>query len=155
MTVERIAFEVRGNPVSEGSTRVWMVKGKPITTHGSKGLGAWRRVVADMAQQYAPDEPWDGPVAVVLLFTRSRPKSEPKRRRTWPDRKPDLDKWIRAVLDALTGVIFNDDGQVVEIRATKEWGAPGVTVVVERVDANTPTLHETLRFTKRSLSEVP
>ena len=36
---------------------------------------------------------------------------------------PDLDKLIRAVLDGLTGVAYEDDGQVVQIEAQKLYGA--------------------------------
>jgi crossover junction endodeoxyribonuclease RusA len=72
-------------------------------------------------------------VAIELHFGLPKPKSAPKRRRVWPDKRPDLDKLIRAVLDALTQVIFADDSQVVEIRATKDYVAPGVTVEIRRI----------------------
>ncbi len=36
-------------------------------------------------------------------------------------------------LNAITNVVFADDSQVVDIRASKEYGAPGVVVVVHRV----------------------
>ncbi len=128
-----IRFQVHGLPIPQGSTRVWMVNGKPITTSSAKGLGAWRRVVADVAQRYAPDKPWGGPVLIDLHFGLPKPKSAPKRRRVWPDKRPDLDKLTRAVLDALTYVVFGDDSQVVEIHATKDYGAPGVVVEVRRM----------------------
>jgi Holliday junction resolvase RusA-like endonuclease len=44
---------------------------------------------------------------------------------------PDLDKLIRAILDALTGVVWRDDGQVVDIVASKVYAdTPGVDVVI-------------------------
>ena len=42
------------------------------------------------------------------------------------------------MLDALTYVVFSDDSQVVEIHATKDYGAPGVVVEVRRVFALPP-----------------
>ncbi|MGH7347333.1 MAG: RusA family crossover junction endodeoxyribonuclease [Candidatus Rokuibacteriota bacterium] len=36
--------------------------------------------------------------------------------------KPDLDKLVRAVLDACTALAFVDDGQVVALNAGKEYG---------------------------------
>ncbi len=128
-----ISFEVHGLPIPQGSTRVWMVNGKPITTSSAKGLGAWRRLVADVAQGYAPKEPWDGPVGIQLHFGLPKPKSAPKTRRVWPDKRPDLDKLTRAVLDALTYVVFGDDSQVIDIQASKDYGAPGVVVEVRRI----------------------
>jgi len=129
-----ISFQVHGLPVPQGSTRSWVVNGKPIITSSAKGLSTWRRLVADVAQRFAPEEPWEGPVGINLHFGLPKPKSAPKRKRVWPDKRPDLDKLTRAVLDALTYVVFADDSQVVDIRATKEYGAPGVVVEIHRVE---------------------
>src|SRR5437899_10630117 len=63
-----IAFQVHGLPVPQGSTRSWLVNGKPIITSTAKGLSTWRRLVADVAQRFAPEEPWDGPVGVDRYF---------------------------------------------------------------------------------------
>ena len=128
-----IMFQVHGLPTPQGSTRAFVVKGKPIITSTAKGLSAWRRLVADVAQDFAPEQPWEGPVGIDLHFGLPKPKSAPKTRRVWPDKRPDLDKLTRAVLDALTYVVFADDSQVVEIRATKDYGAPGVAVEVHRI----------------------
>lgn len=132
-TDTRISFQVHGLPVPQGSTRAWVLHGKPVITSSAKGLGTWRRLVADVAQNYAPAEPWEGPVGIELHFGLPKPKSAPKRRRVWPDKRPDLDKLTRAVLDALTYVVFADDSQVIEIVASKDYGAPGVVVDVRRI----------------------
>jgi crossover junction endodeoxyribonuclease RusA len=46
---------------------------------------------------------------------------------------PDIDKVCRAVLDALTGILYRDDAQVVALSAVKTYadgyGAPGTTSV--------------------------
>lgn len=93
----------------------------------------WRRLVADVAQQYAPPELWDGPVRIDLTFGLPKPKSAPKSRRVWPDKRPDLDKLIRSVLDSLTHIVFQDDSQIVEINASKDYGPPGVAIEIRRV----------------------
>jgi Holliday junction resolvase RusA-like endonuclease len=53
-------------------------------------------------------------------------------------RRPDLDKLIRSVLDAITGVLIQDDSQIVGLHAVKKYvninGRPGVTVVAKLVD---------------------
>lgn len=132
-TERLISFQVRGLPIPQGSTRAWVLHGKPVITSTAKGLATWRRLVADVAQNYAPAEPWDGPVGIELHFGLPKPKSAPKRKRVWPDKRPDLDKLTRAVLDALTYVVFGDDSQVVEIQASKDYGAPGVVVEIRRI----------------------
>jgi Holliday junction resolvase RusA-like endonuclease len=133
VSANNVSFQVHGLPVPQGSTRSWVVNGKPVITSAATGLSTWRRLVADVAQRYAPDEPWEGPVGIELHFGLPRPKSAPKRKRVWPDKRPDLDKLTRAVLDALTYVVFADDSQVVNIRATKDYGAPGVVVEIHRI----------------------
>lgn len=136
---DRIVFHVRGLPIAQGSTRSWVKNGRPVITSTSKGLGAWRRLVADVAQAHAPPEPWEGPVAITLDFGLPKPKSAPKRRRVWPAKRPDLDKLTRSVLDALTYVIFSDDCQVVEFHVRKEYGPPGVIIEVCRIRETIPT----------------
>lgn len=131
-----IRFQVHGLPIAQGSYRSWVVNGKPVITSTAKGLASWRRLVADVAQRFAPAEPWEGPVGILLDFGIPKPKSAPKTRRVWPDKRPDVDKLCRSVLDALTYVIFADDSQVVHLRATKDYGAPGVAVEIHRVFEN-------------------
>jgi Holliday junction resolvase RusA-like endonuclease len=122
--------------------------GRPIVTDqkGSK-LKPWREAVRSTAVDAAGEAwaPIDGPVRVDLWFAMPKPQSVPKTRRTWPMRKPDLDKLARACLDALTQAgILADDARVVELRAVKDWPehvqqmSPGVVVRVWRVDPTLP-----------------
>ncbi len=84
-----------------------------------------------------------GPVDVTLIFTVKKSKSAPKRRRTWPDRKPDIDKLCRSTLDALkTAGVFEDDSRVVRLTALKVFpnehpDALGVLGAVIRISAVT------------------
>ena len=146
---DTIRFEVRGLPIQQGSARAFVVPGRggnrsrAIVTHDTRrDLGGWRRLVSDVAQQHAPPGLWDGPVSVSLEFRLPQPKSRPttvgrgKNKRSiriWPDRAPDLDKLLRAVVDSLTNIVFRDDSQVVRVVATKDYGVPGVVVEVSRV----------------------
>lgn len=142
-TEDRVKFGVLGVPVPQGSARAFVVKGRPVITSASgKPLKTWRQDIAFTARTVGPVEPWTGPVAVTLRFKLPMPKSEPRfagRGKakhpvvTFPDRRPDLDKLVRAVLDALTGPIFRDDSQVVELTAFKNWGDPGVWIEVSRI----------------------
>lgn len=60
---------------------------------------------------------FDGPVAVFVSYSRELAKSNPK---FWAGRadtgKPDADNVLKSVLDALSGVAFADDAQVIESR---------------------------------------
>ncbi len=127
------SLEVRGIPKPQGSMRAFVVKGRPIITSSTKGLKVWRDLVALAAQAQAPQELIEGPIHIDLDFRLPKPKAEPKRKRTWPSRRPDLDKLIRAILDALTGIVFRDDSQVIGIYATKDWGVPGVEIHISNI----------------------
>ena len=65
---------------------------------------------------YAASEP----VAVSVDVFRALPKSRPKSVAAEADTaRPDLDNVVKVVLDALNGLAYADDAQVVEIHATK------------------------------------
>lgn len=140
--------EVIDTPVTQGSIKS-LGKGRPSIHANAKTLKPWREhLIGEFREQMQARPPWrdhwplEGPVAVDVTFTVRKPASAPKRRRTWPAKKPDLDKLLRAVLDALTiaGAI-GDDAQVVESSARKVFprehpqasDAPGALIYLYRV----------------------
>lgn len=121
-----IKFEVAGIPVPQGSVQARTDgAGHAFVVRANRSnLVAWRHSVDDEARRAMALRPAiTGPVKVALEFRLPKPKSRPKKDR-WPDRKPDLDKLIRAVLDGLTGVAFVDDAQVVILEARKSFFDP-------------------------------
>ena len=91
-----------------------------ITTDNTR-LKPWRQQVTDTALSLQVEAiAREQPVEVVLDFYFARPKSVNKKRLGMTVR-PDLDKLVRALLDALTGVLFQDDSQVVGIIARKHY----------------------------------
>lgn len=147
---------VLGTPAPQGSKSfVGMTKaGRGILKESSNKVRPWRGSVVDAAIAAYGDHlptlladvfPLDGPLAVSMVFTLRKPTSAPKRRRTWPDRTPDLSKLIRSTEDALTTVgLWADDARVVEyVRAAKVFPGedldalptPGAVIRVWRVTA--------------------
>ena len=118
-----IYFNVDGQPIPQGSMKV--INGHVIHSQGS-ALAAWRSAIA-LSAKIAGAKPHTEPVEIELVFRMARPRTVT---RSEPSVAPDLDKLIRAVLDALTAVAYRDDGQVTRITATKEYGTPGVSVKV-------------------------
>jgi Holliday junction resolvase RusA-like endonuclease len=39
-------------------------------------------------------------------------------------KKPDLDNFVKAVKDALKGLVYRDDSQIVRLAASKDYGDP-------------------------------
>ena len=120
-------FFVRGQPITQGSMRAFVVKGRPIITSANKNLKDWRTLVALQAQTEATMEcPLDGPISMALEFYMPRPKSL-KKGVSYPikARSGDIDKLARAVLDALTSIFYTDDSQVVDLSVNKYWAMTG------------------------------
>lgn len=131
-----IEFEVLGTPVTQGSTRAFVRGTRAIVTHDKRGpLLNWRASIAQAAQVAAGGAFAERgvPVWVSVMFRLQRPTSAPKRV-TRPTTKPDIDKLARAGLDAMTGVLWADDSQVVSLTAMKEFAgeqqAPGAVFVI-------------------------
>ena len=113
---ETISFVVLGAPSPEGSTRAFYIPklNKTVTTHQNQSaLNAWRNRVATEAQNVLMVQDWTS--------DRSSAYTLPVHRRLRPTVKPDIDKLVRAINDALTGILFPDDCQVVSIQMTKEY----------------------------------
>ena len=140
-----IRIEVLGIPVPQGSAKGFPNRktGGVIVTHDNPRLRAWRDLVAKAASDAMlargdylgpyPRPPMDCAVGIDLQVFLPRPKSAPKRKRLRHQKRPDLDKVIRGILDALTSVVFRDDSQVCEIAAQKHYDydhAPGIVCVV-------------------------
>ncbi|RYZ80693.1 MAG: RusA family crossover junction endodeoxyribonuclease, partial [Proteobacteria bacterium] len=68
-------------------------------------------------------EPLDMPLCVVYRCYRSRPKSD--RKSVWPAKKPDWDNYAKAIGDALTGILWVDDGRIVDGRVIKLFADDG------------------------------
>jgi crossover junction endodeoxyribonuclease RusA len=137
LELRRIAFTVVGIAQPKGSMKTFIPKGwnRAIVTDGNPRVKDWQQTIVDAAGDANPDrELLHHEVELRVHFYLARPKSLPKRT-TAHLKKPDLDKLVRAVKDALTGTIWRDDSQVTRLHATKAYAAehesPYVTIEVE------------------------
>lgn len=126
---ELVVVTVHGLPVPQGSMTGFVPTrqdGSPVRVQGGRilvnivpdnaaRLRPWRRQIRQQAQRVmAGRQPLTGPLLLAVTFTMPKPSAAPKRRRTWPDTRPDLDKLLRALLDGLDeGGVYGDDCQVV------------------------------------------
>jgi Holliday junction resolvase RusA-like endonuclease len=60
------------------------------------------------------------PIKMTIGFNRVKSKWLPKKEH-YPFRKPDLDNFIKLVLDSINTILIPDDAQVTTIVATKRW----------------------------------
>lgn len=137
---------VPGIPKPGGSKRGFVnpKTGRVIITEDCKQSKDWRAVVAIKAQEAREDGLMSGPLRLSVTFIFPRPKNHfgsgkkaaalrldaPK----YKTSKPDVTKLLRSTEDALTGVVWGDDSQVVEQWATKLYGdEPGAVITIEEV----------------------
>jgi Holliday junction resolvase RusA-like endonuclease len=105
----------------------------------SKG---WKKRVAKIAHDECGAPLLTGPLKVTLVFYRERPQShfgvsglnKSGREAPFPITKPDAGKLARGTIDAMTGVMYVDDAQIVEEIAIKRYGTPPrAEITVEEV----------------------
>lgn len=129
--------EVPGVPIPQGSMRAVVARdGTPRVFGDNPQTRPWRELVAWAARQVWVGAPTPAAVEVRIGFVMPRPKSARRKR---PTVKPDLDKLVRACLDALTGVVWVDDAQVVSVMASKRYvnaaePEPGAVIIVEVIE---------------------
>lgn len=124
MSIECVEIVVCGEPGPQGSKRH---VGRGIMIESSTKVAPWRAdVVREACRVMHGMPPLTGPLRCEMAFTLPKPKSAPKRRQTWPDRKPDIDKLARSTGDALTTAgVWGDDAQVVELSCAKRYPNEG------------------------------
>lgn len=128
--------KVRGQGRPRATARV--AKGRPCAQVYKRAEDrAYERAIAD-----AYDGPkFEGgvPVRVEVTVSRALPKSK-RRTGEGPDVfKPDVDNILKSVMDALTGVAYEDDSQVVVASVCKmarreRCGQDRMVVTVSRAD---------------------
>jgi Holliday junction resolvase RusA-like endonuclease len=141
---------VYGDPAPQGSKKfVGMAGGHGVLVESSKKVKPWRQDVVTAAREaMAGFTTFDGPLRLKMVFTLPKPSSAPKRRRTWPNKKPDVSKLARSTEDALvTAGALKDDARIVEYcRLAKVFPgedadaltSPGVLIEIHCMDHETP-----------------
>jgi len=146
-----LRFIVPGTPKPKGN----VIKGRWGGYHdATRGLDAWLRAVSvqatvamkgtyrkRMGDNGFPLEMFDGPIMLGIVFVLPAPKTHTPPiwlktqrqsfRLMFNDgippmlKKPDSSKLLRGVEDAMTGIVWHDDSQVVEANVRKRYARPG------------------------------
>ena len=131
-----ISFDVLGRPAPQGSKKS---VGNNRFVEASKFLPAWRNQVRLAAEDAVTVHGWarvSGPVEVEILFYLDRPSTIPSSKRPYPIVPPDVDKLARGCLDPMTGLIYDDDSQVIRLLVWKTYAdtrEPGAFVRVNEL----------------------
>lgn len=132
----RVHIVIPGPPVAKGRARV-LKSGRSYTPAKTANYAA---KVAHLGKQaMGIDGPYNGALSVFIGVNKEIPASWSKRKRAdalagiiKPVSRPDGDNYEKAILDGLNGVVWHDDGQVVDMTWRKRYAAqPCVVVSVE------------------------
>ena len=122
--MRNLIFEVPGEPVGKGRPRFTRT-GRAYTP--DKTVRYENLVVLSFRETYPDWDPVDGPIAVRMtaFFPIARSWSQKKkgmaiRDEIRPTKKPDTDN-IAKIKDALNGIVWHDDAQVVEETIAKYY----------------------------------
>jgi Holliday junction resolvase RusA-like endonuclease len=137
VTTARLLFIVRGKPEPGGSKTPGVTnEGRRFVRDSNPAVKEWRRRIVDKAAEAMEGkELLTGPLRLEVAFYLKRPKGHLGTGRNskavkpsapeWPITRPDTTKLLRALEDALKGVVWADDSQVVRQEATKWYALPG------------------------------
>lgn len=129
-----LSFTVFGEAIPQGSAKAFQPRykdgspaGRIIVTSDNPRLRGWRQLVAESASAALEGTGWHAGVgAITLTATFYLPRPKVLGTKTKPHlTRPDVDKLARAVGDALTGVCWHDDSQVVDLRVQKVYAGVG------------------------------
>lgn len=88
------------------------------------------------AVEQAGAQPICGPVSLGICIAVEVPASWPKKKRldalagaVFPTSKPDLDNCAKLIADALNGIVWKDDKQIVRMEIRKHYAETAQTVL--------------------------
>jgi Holliday junction resolvase RusA-like endonuclease len=144
---EPVSFFVPGLPISQGSKR-HVGGGRMIES--SRKLAPWRALVSQVAATAMEERlPFNEPLWMAASFSFWRPQahyrsgefseqlkpSAPEAPMTYPD----IEKLVRAINDAIEGIVFRNDSMIARLYSEKTYGAQlGAAIVIGPLDAPIP-----------------
>ena len=118
---------VLGDPVAQGRPR-FSRQGGFVNAYDPAKSRDYKSYVRMIAAQHAPVTPVEGAIEFSLRIYRAIPKGMPKYKREAakagalrPVTKPDVSNVLKGVEDALKGVWYKDDSQIVGYGVLGKW----------------------------------
>lgn len=95
----------------------------PVVTSDNPKNKSWRQEASSQAINTMMGKVlMAGAVELIVDFYFDRPKSQKKA--VYKTSRPDCDKLVRSVADAMTGIVYQDDSQIVIMTCRKTYGSP-------------------------------
>lgn len=134
-----ITFTVPMQPVGKARPRV---VGRGMRAHAftpKRTRDAEAQITTAAIQAMGREKPLDGALGLVVVAIFAIPKSWTRAQRAAPPPhtgRPDADNLLKLVADAMNGVCYADDCQVIDARVIKRYGErPEVRIQLEEIEA--------------------
>lgn len=139
-------YELRipGNARPQGRPRTRVIQAKFgkksfATVYEDRKDKEAKAYIRDCVRRIAPQEPLVCPLKVVIVYGLKRPRADYGTGRNsnilketaapFHIKKPDVDNLAKLTIDALTGVFWKDDTQIVDLRAVKDYSSDPMTLI--------------------------
>ncbi|KVE11181.1 endodeoxyribonuclease RusA [Burkholderia vietnamiensis] len=138
----RVEFVVPGKPVAKGRPRFSRRNGV-VRTHTPEESERYENLVKMAARAAMRSaSPYAGPIRLIVHIGLPIPASWSMKRQgeaaagaIGATKKPDADNVVKALKDGMNGVVYVDDGQVVDLWVSKRYArTPGVRI--EAIELN-------------------
>ena len=136
-----VTFEVEGDPVPKGRPR-FARRGQFVQTYtDAKTIDYETHVAIKARQAIGASEPLKGALTVFLYLRYAIPPSYSKKRKEacllgleYP-KKQDIDNVYKSITDAMQGIVFLNDSQIVEAHITKVYAeTAGANIMVQETE---------------------
>ena len=134
-----VTFKVDANPVGKQRAR-YAKRGNFVQTYTPDKTRNYESLIKEAAiEAMGSSEPLETPVTLYLYIRAPIPKSLPKKRieaclngLEKPIKKPDASNVLKSVEDAMNGVVYKDDSQIVNIHVSKVYSSvSGIDICVK------------------------
>ena len=134
-----VTFKVDADPVGKQRAR-YAKRGNFVQTYTPDKTRNYESLIKEAAiEAMGSSEPLESPVTLYLYIRAPIPKSLPKKRieaclngLEKPIKKPDASNVLKSVEDAMNGVVYKDDSQIVNIHVSKVYSSvSGVDVCIK------------------------
>ena len=142
------AVTIWTTPIAQPRPRAVAPHGRAmiVSNPGKSPVAAYKKIVAVEARTFYKGPLLAQPLRVTLLFVMPRPKSVTRKTRPNPrlrhTSKPDIENLAKSTLDALTGIVWEDDCWICELELEKVVArggeSPHVNVFVETLSEELP-----------------
>lgn len=121
-------------PIAKGRPQ-FSRRGGAYTPTKTRNFEKEVRTLASIKMREGNYRTLSGPLKVNIAFSLPKPK---RPRSEFPITRPDIDNLAKAILDALNGVAWEDDGLICNLSLEKRYGIPSITIYVDKLNGETP-----------------